>query len=349
MSARTNRLRKLVAICALSCATAAAGTWTIEVADSTVAGGFSSLRIDSHGNAHVSYVDQVNHSLRYAFWDHISDRWFADTLDTASGFCSLVLDSKDHPHISYLDYGAGKLKYAHWNGTAWEKIPIRINAKMIDYYTSIGLDKDENPRISYYEYWGTGEDYRLALREAAFNGTYWQVRTIDSALGSGKFNSLAMDSKGFPQVAYANVRDENAGMRYARWNGTSWDIDVLEGRNQPHGTFSESIVLDKHDQPHIAYLDVPLKLIKYATRRDGKWILQPVDRVVEYGYPDRNGIALDKNDNPYISYYDAGLGLLKVAHQQVRPMGRRNHRAKFLRLHQFSQYRKRHDLYHLPG
>ena len=315
MSVRTNCLRKLVAIGSLVCGSAAAGSWTIEIADSTVAGGFSSLRIDSHNNAHVSYVDQVNHLLRYAFWDHVSDRWFADTLDTSGGFCSLVLDSKDHPHISYLDYG-GKLTYAHWNGASWEKIPIRINAKMLDYFNSIGLDKDENPRISYYEYWGTGEDYRLALREAAYNGTYWQVRTIDSALGSGKFNAMAMDSKGFPHVAYANVRDENAGMRYARWNGTAWEVTVLEGRAEPHGTFSENIVVDKHDEPHIAYVDVKLKVIKYATKHDGKWTLQPVDRLVEFGYPDRNGIALDKDNKPYISYYDAGQGLLKVAHQK---------------------------------
>ncbi len=55
-------------------------------------------------------------------------------------------------------------------------------------------------------------------------------------------------------------------------------------------------------------------LVKYATRRDGKWKIQAVDSMGEVAYPDRNGIAVDEDGHPYISYYDAGLGVLKLAH-----------------------------------
>ena len=92
----------------------------------------------------------------------------------------LRLDSKQQPHIAYLPYGDGQLKYAHWNGTAWEKKNVQINAKVIDYYTSIAVDAKDYPRISFYEYWGTGEDYSLHLRNVAWNGQYWEVGTVDA-------------------------------------------------------------------------------------------------------------------------------------------------------------------------
>ena len=43
--------------------------------------------------------------------------------------------------------------------------------------------------------------------------------------------------------------------------------------------------------------------------------IDPVDRLVEAGYPDRNGIALDEDGNPYLSYFDLGAGTIKVAHK----------------------------------
>ena len=73
------------------------------------------------------------------------------------------------------------------------------------------------------------------------------------------------------------------------------------------------MVIDKNDNPHITYSDVDGRLVKYATRRNGQWLIQTVDRVARVGYPDRNGIALDEQGNVYMSYYDSGDGVLKVA------------------------------------
>jgi hypothetical protein len=80
--------------------------------------------------------------------------------------------------------------------------------------------------------------------------------------------------------------------------------------------WSVSLVLDKNDNPHITYTDIPHLLVKYATKKDGHWRMEAVDSLAKEGYPDRNGIALDDLGNPYISYYDAGAGVLKVAHRQ---------------------------------
>jgi hypothetical protein len=291
--------------------------WRTKPIDPNGGGKYSTLRLDGVGNAHVCFIDDSQYQLKYGFWDHTLDKWFTMNLDTSSGFCSMILDSKQRPHIAYLDYGTGKLKYVRWNGSSWDKQTLQISAKEIAFYTSIALDLRENPIISFYEYWGTGYDYLLNLRVATWTGQFWEVKTVDSTPGSGKFNAIAADSAGMPHVAYANVVTENSGLRYASWNGKAWDIEVLEGAASPGAptlpVFSVTLLLDKQDVPHISYTDVRSRLVKYATRRGGRWQLEVVDTIAREAYPDRNGIALDDQGRPYISYFDGGSGQLKIA------------------------------------
>src|SRR5690242_6474565 len=137
--------------------------WRVEVVDA--AGGlYSSLKIDTKGNAHVAHMDSASRALKYSFWDRGLQKWFTTTLDQSGGFCSLALDSKQYPHISYLSYGTERLMYARWNGITWDKQTIQIRSKRIDFYTSIALDAKDNPSISYYEYQAMGDDLRLNVR-----------------------------------------------------------------------------------------------------------------------------------------------------------------------------------------
>jgi hypothetical protein len=312
--ARANQALPILAL-AVCCATQlVAAEWRIEDVDPGGGGKFSSLKLDSAGNAHVAYYDEVQHELKYGFRDRRLNKWFTTRLDGTAGFCSLVLDSKDQPHISYLTVN-NKLKYIHWNGKSWDKQPLEINAKVIDFYTSITLGPNDYPRISFYEYWGTGEDYELHMRNAAWAGNRWELQTIDTTPGSGKFNSIATSASGLPQIAYANVRAEHAGLRYAELNGKMWAVTVIEGTTEPHPVYSVAMAVDKNGGPRIVYTDLTTNAVKYAAKEKGKWQIQLVDSVVEVGYPDRNGIALDDEGNPYLSYFDVGAGVLKVAYQ----------------------------------
>jgi len=289
--------------------------WERKVVDDN-GGLYSSMKFDTFGNAHVAYYDGPRHTLKYSFWDHKLDKWFTTAVDESGGFCSLALDSKQRPHISYVDWGGGRLKHAYWDGITWRRETIQIQAKEISFYTSIALDKNDHPTISFYEYFAADGSNLLRLRTVTWNGQYWEVRTIDSDAGSGKFNSIAIDSKGYPHIAYGNVKYENGSLRYAHWNGTSWELEIVEGAGKP-GTicWSVSLVVDQDDQPHITYTNVSERLVKYAWKKDGKWVTEVVDSLFREGYPDRNGIALDDHGNPYISYFDAGEGLLKLAHR----------------------------------
>ena len=316
--------RTIILLLLVSCCGAAvnAAEWRRDVVD-PAAGMFSSMKFDIYGNAHVSYMDPSRNELRYGFWDHSLKKWFTTKVDGSAGFCSLALDSHQRPHISYQAYGGG-LMYARWDGASWQKQKIPIGAREIGFYTSIALDQNDNPRISFYEVDNAEGDRLVRLRTVTWNGKFWELTTVDSTKGSGKFNSIAVDSKGQPHIAYANVNYENAGLRYAYWNGKSWKTEILEGDGQPGPTcaprcetaYSVSMVLDKGDNPHVTYTDVPNHLVKYATKKDGHWRFEAVDSLAKEGYPDRNGIALDDVGNPYISYYDAGAGVLKVAHRE---------------------------------
>lgn len=294
-----------------------AGSWEIETVADSAGGRYASLQIDTLGNVHVSYFNYMEHQLEYSFWDHRLNKWFTTTVDDTLGGCSLVLDSRNRPHISYLAYGTGALKYAYFDGTNWKLQSIELEGKRISYYTSLVLDREEKPILSFYTEYSNAIADRLRLRVVSWTGEAWEMRTVDADEGSGKFNSLAMDATGHLQIAYGNVEYKNASLRYARWNGRAWEVEILEGAGRP-GTsmWSVCIVLDSQSVPHLAYSDVANRVVKYGTKRGREWNLQAVDTVAEVGYPDRNGIALDSQGNPYISYYDAGAGVLKLAHQQ---------------------------------
>lgn len=292
--------------------------WRIEVVDPGDGGSYTSLLMDQTGNGHAAYINDQAHQLKYAFWDHHLTKWFAMKVDnSAGGFASIALDSTQRPHISYLEYNTGRLKHAYWNGSSWKIEPVLLSARLLEYYTSITIDRDDHPVITYYEVLDAGDpDYSLHLRSAKFNGQFWEISTVDGTKGSGKFNSVVTAADGRIHIAYANVRDENASLRYAYSRGNSWQYQILEGAGQVFYVHAVSITTDKQNNPHIVYTDVANRCIKYATRKDGDWKFQVVASMIREGYPDRNGIALDDHGDPYISFYDAGAGTLKLAHRE---------------------------------
>jgi hypothetical protein len=299
---------------------AVAGEWTVETVDQSGSGRFASMKIDRKGNVHIAYIpEEERHPLKYAFWDHALQRWFTMQIAQYASFCSLTLDSNQRPHISYADHGSGKgakLRYIYWPGGAdWKSQPVSpAGDGVVAYYTSIALDARDKPVFSYYDYEGPGGvGFLLRLRTVVWADNYWEVQMVDRGSGSGKFNSIALDSAGHPQIAYANVKAETSGLRYARWTGSSWETEILEGQLGPTPVYSVAMALDANDKPHIAYTDVDKRVVKYATRLNGDWQLETIDSIRKEGYPDRHGITLDEAGNPYISYYDAGDGVLKVA------------------------------------
>jgi hypothetical protein len=319
LAGRTRALQLLGVFLLLS-AILRAGEWQVGTVPGSIGGKFSSLKLDKFGNAHVAYCDSAQSRLRYSFWDHLLGKWFTATVGRCGGFTSLVLDSKERPHISYPSGDSSGVVHVYWDGSSWITQPAEVHAAVINYYASLALDVNDNPSIIFYEEVGAADvGIGRRLRKVTWNGQFWEVQSVDSEPGSGKFNAMVPDSKGNPRIAYANVLYESASLRYAWWNGSEWIVEILEGKGVP-GTsiYSVGMVLGADDTPHIAYTDVKNKTVKYATKRNGKWELEVVDLVAGVAYPDRNGIAVDEEGNVYISYYDSVRGVLKVAHRKDR-------------------------------
>ena len=302
-----------------------ASVWQIESLDESGIGRYSSLKRDGDGNLHVVYItEDGKYSLKYGFWDHKVKRWFNMKVAEGASFSSLTLDSKNRPHISWADHGTGvgsRLRYIYWSGQEWIRRPIPLDAETVAYYTSIALDKEDKACISFYEYNGPkGTDFRVRLRAVMWNGSFWEVKTIDGENQSGKFNATAIDSRGQIHIAYANVGAMTAGMRYALWDGKSWKREVLEGlldTDRAYVGTAANIALDQDGNPHVTYMNESTGMVKYAVRKGGRWQIEVVDRVARVAYPDRNAIAIDENGQPYLSYHDRLRGTLNLAYKKA--------------------------------
>lgn len=325
----------LAGILLLAAGRAVAGDWQMDIVDRVGDGVYTSLKFDALGNAHLAYAvpDGNHYPLKYAFWDHELNRWFVMQVARSASFVSLALDSKGRPHISFADQGTVsgcKLRYAHWDGAAWKVEAVPLNSDIISYYTSIAMDPQDRPVISFYEYRGPRDsDIRTRLRIAKWQGEGWLVQTVDGERGSGKFNSVAVDSRGGIHIGYANVGVSltneitgsvgGASMRYAFWDG-AWKMQTVEAPKRGgddyvgYVGYSAALTLDSNGAPHVVYTDATRNIIKYAVRQDGRWRVQTVEAMAKAAYPDRNAIAVDDSGRPYIAYYDAGAGTLSVAY-----------------------------------
>jgi len=232
---------------------------------------------------------------------------------------SLALDSADLPHISFPDYvrtiGSNPLR-PNMDSDAWEggmtmynqrsgrnnydilhmwMAPngtwstevadnMRFNGPLIHYtrhglYSSIAIDREDHPHISYFTSWDSvnqkmiydGEAmksdsisyfwrlpsnyYKLGyLKYTSSNGKEWKSELVDdSSIAVGRYSSLKIDKDGNPHIAYMDYK--NNIVRYATrdHNGKLWSLFLPDPHSKGSGDYS-SIGLDSHGNPRIATL-----------------------------------------------------------------------------------------------
>lgn len=299
--------------------------WTIEVVDSTGdVGRFNSLDLDSNGNAYISYFDGMNGILKYA--SQVDFGWNLELVDyegytgNLGSQTSIALDSSDYPHIAYVDEKDFDIRYAWYNGSSWSIQVINSDGEYCR-GPSLALSPKDYPRISYYD---SGD-----LKYAAVNATSFPtplisptqntspppapqpsgIQFVESGVADiGMMSALALDSKGYPCIAYLNrYRLTNSSIKYAQWTGSNWNIQTVKGDGIV-GRYP-SLALDSKDNPHIVYRNIAM--LEYVSWNGSDWNFQTVGSPGEFG--SYNSLLLDSNDNPRLSYRETKNSELRYA------------------------------------
>ncbi len=237
------------------------GSWHIE----TVVGasGKISMALDAYGNPHISYHTGgflSEGDLKYAYKSGGS--WHIETVDTVGWdvghASSITLDANGNPHIGYATIAylhvSGPLKYAYKSGGTWHIQTVDATAD-VGFCTSIALDANGNPHISYDDF------LNVDLKYAYMSGGTWHTQTVDTTGNVSYYFSLALDASGNPHISYYD--QTNGDLKYAYKSGGTWHIETVDVIGDVG--YSSSLVLDASNNPHISYYDATNGDLKYAT------------------------------------------------------------------------------------
>lgn len=287
--------------------------WFVQTVDSGgVVGQYTSIALDSRGSPHISYFDDSNDDLRYAYWN--GSAWVIQTVDNVESVglhTSLKLDSFGNPHIAYYDYANRDLKYARWDGFSWVTQTVD-SAGAVGQYCSLAIDSSGNAHISYLG----GSD----LKYARWTGVSWVVETLDADGVVGFFTSIALDGNDHPCISYYDYT--NMDLKYVRWGyyqvGGVWRW--LSGTVDTPGDVGKysSVRVDNSGTIYVSYFDATNGDLRYAYSwpsmgDDGyRWFsastLDSIGVVGEY-----TAIDVSSLGDLSIAYYDSTNKRLKCA------------------------------------
>ena len=237
-------------------------------------------------------------------------QWIGDY----AGGISLKLLPNGQPRFAYGEPYNDDLHYAEFNGTAWvdqtvDTRPSYPNNRAID-GVSLALDAEHHPHISYY---GNNQDYTVrGLHYAAWDGSQWQITDLDPQ--GSTYTSIAIDSHGYPHIAYNYTASDSYGVRYISWDGSQWAAPATVETGPAYSTWSGvSLQLDPQDHPHISYQhgDNPHGYtVRYAAWDGSAWSLSTVDSGYFSG---DTALRLDSHLQPRVVYYSWSPSALRYA------------------------------------
>jgi hypothetical protein len=278
----------------------------------------ASLVIDHTDQPQIVYSRDhgLNSSyLGYSLWD--GSLWNNTTTQIYPGivyYVNLALQKNGDPCISYLRwseikhstaYGIWQLHYGcnwsgkdWWNGYSVANLGFSYNfygwdLKSYFHYHSLALTDDGIPHISWNGIWND-------LNHATIVDGSWEITRVDQGK-TGAYSSLALDSQNHPHISYHDR--ENGDLKYARWDGSNWQIETIDSSGIV-GLYT-SLALDKDGNPHISYIDETNGALKYAFWDGSQWIIATID---DSGNSWRwTSLALDDSGFVHISYVGGEL------------------------------------------
>jgi hypothetical protein len=264
--------------------------------------------------------DPVNARLLFdpgSFQNNYSEDGIAAVNEqNSAGMYTSITIAKSEPernvvHISYYSReGAdGILKYARWDGLSWTIEDVDFNntpSKEYDVgqWTSIALDADHNPVISYMS------EKHDNLKYAHYDGTDWELVNVSEELGTedlweGSFTSLVFDGSGNPHISYLDFSNEgNYKLRHAYKSGNKWYTEVVDKGNGI-GWYT-SIARDSNGKLTISYYDAGSRRLKYATKNGDTWSVKTFND--DFAVGEFTSTAFDPNNLQGITFYSPANG-----------------------------------------
>lgn len=302
--------------------------WKFETVDSPgFVGEVTSLVMDGNNNPHILYYDYYGSYWKYAY--KINGIWYKEFIDKAIGdkwyayktsANSLVLDKLGNPRVLYQSPNG--LKYAYKkNGKWYTEIVDSDGGK----YTSIALDTEGNPHISYES---LADPYNGQIVYRLRTSVGWSEKI---AVGGGLPNTcpttIQVDKNNNAHIAYfgsTSTDGQHTGLCYASQGLSSgaWrnEFIVLHNVLMPSSENRNIyLALDSNGNPHITcgYLQSDGWRFAYIYKEDSPWNpIWHIDVLNDVAHSDAgffglyNSLVLDSKGQPHIcidfTKYDSG-------------------------------------------
>jgi hypothetical protein len=245
------------------------------------AGRYNDLAVDESGKAHMTFS-----TWRCTAWMVGGDcfRWDPDAMyylkptdeqwqsmiaGYRAEYGSITLDAGDDAHISYYNEYGAYLTYTCYDFLSYYPgVGTRIDESAdVGQYSSIVVESrvtPQQPHIAYYD-----ADHGDLKHTYATGPDVWHLswfsETVDTGGEGGdvgQYASMALDSSGFPHIAYYDAVGES--LKYAYQDKNGWHTDTVDDTaNVGHWS---SLAIDKAGNVHIAYVDETNSVLKYANK-----------------------------------------------------------------------------------
>ena len=243
------------------------------------------------------------------------DGWFVETVREGYFYGPIDLDfgPQGAPFIAYHDHQAddfdlalGDLTIATREGDRWSVEAARDDghdgwdsAIVVDSLGTLhgaGVDPSQFGREDGVEYYIN-------------DGTGWEVTAIGSGPIEYRYNvALALDTDGLPAVSYYNNREGEQDLMFARFDGSTWNIEAVETEGDV-GKYS-SLAFDVLGRAHISYFfqdGATSGTIRHAVSDGDGWAVSDVASLdaFEINIGRRNSsLAIDSAGVPHIAFSD---------------------------------------------
>ncbi len=203
---------------------------------------------------------------------------------------TLRLDAAGRPHVV-----AGSWYMSH-DGARWNFEEIASGCR----HTSLGLDANGSPRVSYC----AADHLCYAVRDSC----RWHAHIVDSDSMTGLYSSIAFDGSGQPCISYQFHDPEHQDLRYAYREHAGWYVETVDTAGA--AGFCTSLAFDGFGYPHISYYGE--RNLKHAYRDATGWHVETVDSCSWDGGP-TTSLAVTRRAQPHISYFAGPHADLKYA------------------------------------